>query len=38
LSAVAAADKGRTYVDAVSEQIASFLVELAQADPGKLYE
>jgi creatinine amidohydrolase/Fe(II)-dependent formamide hydrolase-like protein len=36
--AAATVDKGRTYVDAVSEKIASFLVELAQADPGKLYE
>jgi creatinine amidohydrolase len=36
--AAATADKGRTYVDAVSEQIASFLVELAQADPKQMYE
>jgi creatinine amidohydrolase len=36
--AAATADKGRKYVEAVSEKIGSFLVELAQADPGKLYE
>jgi creatinine amidohydrolase len=34
----ATADKGQKYVEAVSEQIASFLVELAQADTEKLYE
>jgi creatinine amidohydrolase len=36
--AAATADKGRTYVDAVSEKIASFLAELAQADPKQMYE
>jgi creatinine amidohydrolase len=36
--AAATADKGRKYVEAVTEKIGSFLVELAQADPGKLYE
>jgi creatinine amidohydrolase len=36
--AAATADKGRKYVEAVSEKIASFLVELAQADTEKLYE
>jgi creatinine amidohydrolase len=35
--AAATADKGRTYVEAVSDQIAGFLVKLAQADPGNLY-
>src|SRR5439155_5021267 len=30
--------KGRKYVAAVSEKIASFLVELAQADTAALYE
>jgi creatinine amidohydrolase len=36
--AAATADKGRKYVEAVSEKIGTFLVELAQADPGNLYE
>src|SRR5229473_2032755 len=36
--AAATADKGRQYVEAVSEKIGSFLVELAQADTGTLYE
>jgi creatinine amidohydrolase len=34
----ATADKGRRYVEAVSEKIAGFLVELARADAGALYE
>jgi creatinine amidohydrolase len=34
----ATAEKGRKYVAAVSEKIGTFLVELAQADTGKLYE
>ena len=36
--AAATAEKGRKYVEAVSEKIAAFLVELALADPAKLYE
>jgi creatinine amidohydrolase len=36
--AAATADKGRTYVETVSERIGNFLVELAQADTGKRYE
>ncbi len=36
--AAATADKGRRYVEAVSEKIGSFLVELAQADTRRLYE
>src|SRR5213592_4945986 len=36
--AAATAEKGRKYVAAVSEKIASFLVELAQADTAALYE
>jgi creatinine amidohydrolase len=36
--AAATAEKGRKYVEAVSEKIGSFLVELAQADTSKLYE
>src|SRR5712692_9374383 len=36
--AAATADKGRQYVEAVSEKIRSFLMELAQADTGTLYE
>ena len=36
--AAATAEKGRKYVAAVSEKIGTFLAELAQADPGKLYE
>jgi creatinine amidohydrolase len=31
------ADKGARYVDAVSERIAQFLVELAQGDPATMY-
>ena len=34
----ATAEKGRKYVEAVSERIGTFLVELAKADPRKLYE
>src|SRR5207249_10198265 len=34
--AAATAEKGRKYVAAVSEKIASFLVEVAQADPAVL--
>jgi creatinine amidohydrolase len=36
--AAATADKGRTYVEAVSEKIGGFLAELAQADVAKMYE
>jgi creatinine amidohydrolase len=36
--AAATAEKGRRYVEAVSEKIAEFLVELARADPEKMYE
>lgn len=36
--AAATAEKGRKYVAAVSEKIGSFLVELARADLGKMYE
>src|SRR5258706_35233 len=36
--AAATAEKGRKYVAAVSEQIACFLVEVAEADTTKLYE
>src|SRR3989442_927386 len=36
--AAATAGKGRKYVEAVSEKIGSFLVELAQADTAELYE
>jgi creatinine amidohydrolase len=36
--AAATAEKGRRYVEAVSEKIAEFLVELARADLGKMYE
>jgi len=36
--AAATAEKGRKYVEAVSEKIGSFLVELAQADTAELYE
>ncbi|MFT3788322.1 MAG: creatininase family protein [Tepidisphaeraceae bacterium] len=31
------AEKGATYLKALSEKLASFLVELADADPAKLY-
>jgi len=36
--AAATAEKGRKYVEAVSEKIGGFLVELAQADTARLYE
>ncbi|HET9386201.1 MAG TPA: creatininase family protein [Gemmatimonadales bacterium] len=36
--AKATAEKGQRYVEAVSGKIATFLVELARADTGKLYE
>src|SRR5467141_1144263 len=36
--AAATADKGRTYVEAVCEKLAGFLVDLAKADPGAMYE
>jgi creatinine amidohydrolase len=36
--AAATPEKGRKYVEAVSEKIASFLVDLAQADTGAMYE
>lgn len=35
--ALATADKGARYVAAVTERIASFLVDLAAADPGEMY-
>jgi creatinine amidohydrolase len=36
--AQASEEKGRDYLKAVTEKIGAFLVELAQADPDKLYE
>lgn len=36
--AAATAEKGRKYVEAVSAKIGDFLVELAGADPGEMYE
>ena len=36
--ALASAGKGRAFLDAVAERIASFLVELASTDPAELYE
>jgi creatinine amidohydrolase len=36
--AAATAEKGRKYVEAVSEKIGGFLVELAKADTGAMYE
>lgn len=36
--AKATADKGRRYVDVVAGKVADFFVELAKADPNKLYE
>jgi creatinine amidohydrolase len=36
--AAATAEKGRKYVEAVSEKIGGFLVELAQADAAHMYE
>ena len=35
--AAATPEKGRKYVDAVSEKIAGFLVDLARADTQDLY-
>lgn len=36
--AAATAEKGQTYVEAVCEKLAGFLVDLAKADPGDMYE
>jgi creatinine amidohydrolase len=36
--AAATVEKGRRYVEAVTEKIAEFFVELARADPSKMYE
>jgi len=36
--AAATAEKGRTYVEAVCERLASLLVDLAKADTGAMYE
>jgi creatinine amidohydrolase len=36
--AAATAEKGRQYVEAVSEKIGDFLVDLARADAGHMYE
>ena len=36
--AAATAAKGKKYVDAVTEKIATFLVDLAKADTGAMYE
>jgi creatinine amidohydrolase len=36
--AAATAEKGRRYVDAVSEIIGTFLVDLARADTAEMYE
>ena len=36
--AAATADKGRKYVEAVTEKIGGFLVELAKANPAEMYE
>ena len=36
--AAATTEKGRRYVDVLSDKIAGFLVELAEADTGKMYE
>jgi creatinine amidohydrolase len=36
--AASTAEKGKRYVDAVAAKIADFLVELAKADPAKMYE
>ena len=36
--AAATAEKGKRYVEVVSEKVASFLVELAKADTKKLYD
>jgi creatinine amidohydrolase len=34
----ASAEKGERYLAAVTERVAGFLVELAQADPAEMYE
>jgi len=34
----ATAEKGQRYVKAVTEKLGGFLVELAKADKGKMYE
>ena len=36
--AAATAEKGKRYVEAVTDKVADFLVELAKADTSKLYE
>ena len=36
--AAATAEKGRAYVETVCEKLAGFLVDLAKADPEKMYE
>jgi creatinine amidohydrolase len=36
--AAATADKGRKFVEAATEKIATFLVDLAKADTGAMYE
>jgi creatinine amidohydrolase len=36
--AAATVEKGRTYVEAVTEKLSSFLVDLAKADPKAMYE
>jgi creatinine amidohydrolase len=36
--AAATPEKGKRYVEAVTERIADFLIELARADTTKLYE
>src|SRR5437867_3673806 len=36
--AAATAEKGQQYVEAVSERMGEFLVDLARADTGKMYE
>jgi len=36
--AAATPEKGKRYVEAVTEKVASFLVELAKADPTRMYE
>jgi creatinine amidohydrolase len=34
----ATAEKGKKYVDALTEKVAAFLVDLAKADPKAMYE
>jgi creatinine amidohydrolase len=36
--AAATPEKGKRYVEAVTEKVATFLVDLAKADTAKLYE